>query len=103
MELAAHIQALVAAELATLEPNLQSWAREHIIAPRLERLAADPEGRASVPVWLVTDHTGVRDSSYRVVYDPARSAFGLECTLQSGVRWYMGPYQGGFADVVRAM
>ncbi len=103
MEVASHIQALVAADLARLEPQLQSWAREHIIAPRLEQLAADPEGHTNVSVWLVTDHTGASDSSYRVVYDPARSAFGLECTLESGVRWYMGAHEGGFAATVRAM
>ena len=85
-----------------LAPHLRSWVDEHLIAPRQVRLALDADGTSFKDVWLVTDHIGVNDSSYRIVYDHEADAFGLECTLDSGVEWYMGNY-GSFAEAVQNM
>jgi len=88
--------------LALLQPHLQSWVRDHLIEPRAVRLATDPDGSVFKQLWLITDHVGKDDSSYRIVYDAAAGTFGLECTLASGVEWYMGNY-GSFPEAVEAM
>ena len=88
--------------LAELKPHLRLWAENHIINPRRIELSLDPDGMASVELWLVTDHTGHEDSSSRVVYDEAIESFGLEQTLNTGVEWYMGPY-GSFSECVENM
>ncbi|HET9383500.1 MAG TPA: hypothetical protein VFO67_00015 [Gemmatimonadales bacterium] len=103
MDVAEQIRTRVAAAVPKLDPDLQAWVQEHLITPRLVDLARDADGKTSVPLWLVTDHVGRQDSSYRVVWDPDALAFGLECTLANGVEWYMGPHKGGFADVIRAL
>ena len=91
------------ADLANLADNLRDWAEHHLIPPRQITVWCDPERRDSTRVWLLTDHVGERDSSCRVVFDPAAKAYGLEQTLIDGTEWYMGPYEGNFADVVRSM
>ena len=65
-------------------------------------LATDAEGTSFKDVWLVTNHTGENDSSYRIIYDDQAQLFGLECTLESGVEWYMGNY-GSFSETVENM
>ena len=88
--------------VAMLAPHVRSWVDEHLIAPRQTRFALDANGTSFKDLWLVTDHVGVHDSSYRIVYDDETDAFGLECTLDSGVEWYMGNY-GSFAETVQNM
>ena len=92
----------IAEGLALLKPHLQSWARDHLIQPRQIRLSTDPEGSSFKDFWLVTGHVGKEDSSYRIVYDEAEQAFGLEMTLDTGVEWYMGNY-GSFSEAVENM
>ncbi len=82
--------------------QLLRWVEAHQVPPRRVDVALNPEGTATGHVWLVTDDTGENDASYRVVYDEAEASFGLECTLKSGVSWYMGPY-GSFANAVESM
>jgi hypothetical protein len=82
-----------------LAQHLRSWVDAHLIAPRQVRLVLDAHETSFKDVWLVTDHIGVDDSSYRIVYDHEADAFGLECTLDSGVEWYMGNC-GSFAEAV---
>src|SRR5258705_4128568 len=96
------IKSKVAYELTSLAPHLQTWLRAHLIEPRLSRLSVDCNGPSSKAFWLITDHTGKEDSSYRIVYDGEHEVFGLECTLESGVEWYMGGY-GSFSDAVESM
>ena len=96
------IRAKISEGIALLAPHLRSWADEHLIAPRQVRLALDANGTSFRDLWLVTNHVGINDSSYRVVYDDDTDAFGLECTLDSGVEWYMGNY-GSFAEAVQNM
>ena len=88
--------------MPSLKPHLLSWAQQHLIRPRKITLSLDSDGNTSKDFWLVTDHNGKDDSSYRVVYDAEEQAFGLEVTLETGVEWYMGTY-GIFAEAVENM
>lgn len=96
------IRARISEGVASLAPHLRSWVDEHLIAPRQVRLALDAEGTSFKDLWLVTNHVGANDSSYRIVYNDEADAFGLECTLATGVEWYMGNY-GSFAEAVQNM
>jgi hypothetical protein len=96
------IRSKVAEELVNLPPHLQSWLRNHLVEPRLSRLSLDHNGSSFKHFWLVTDHNGEQDSSYRIVYDGEQEVFGLECTLDSGVEWLMGSY-GSLSDTVENM
>jgi hypothetical protein len=96
------IRAKISESVVLLAPHLRSWAEAHLIAPRQVRLSLDPDGTSSKDLWLVTDHVGTNDASYRVVYDDETDGFGLECTLETGVEWYMGDY-GSFAETVENM
>lgn len=96
------IKKRVSEELVVLQHHLQTWARTHLVEPRLHRFSVDPEGSSFRQFWLVTDHTGKNDSSYRILYDGEQNVFGLECTFKSGVEWYMGSY-GSFSEAVENM
>jgi hypothetical protein len=96
------IRAKTSEGVALLAPHLRSWVDEHLISPRQVRLAIDTNGTSFKDLWLVTNHSGANDSSYRIVYDDETDAFGLECTLDSGVEWYMGNF-GSFAEAVQNM
>ena len=92
----------VAEGLAVLAPHLQDWLRVHLVPPRPIQVSVDLEGNSFKDLWLITDHTGEQDSSYRVVYDENNQMFGLESTLDTGVEWYMGSY-GSFSETVENM
>jgi len=93
------ISSKISESSALLAPHLRSWVDQHLVTPRQVRLATDADGTAFKNLWLVTDHVGTNDSSYRIVYDDDTDTFGLECTLDSGVEWYMGNY-GSFSEAV---
>jgi hypothetical protein len=98
------IGVLVDVGLPQLPPSQRVWAEEHLASPpRRETFAAHDDGSGEVSLWLVTDHTGVRDASCRVVFDPEREHFGLVMDLQGGVKWFLGLYAGTFADAVMAI
>jgi len=88
--------------LPSLKPHLRSWVQQHLIQPRKVNLSLDSEGNTSKDFWLITEHNGKDDSSYRVVYDADEQVFGLEVTLETGIEWYMGAY-GTFAEAVENM
>ena len=96
------IRAKISEAVVLLAPHLRSWVNERLISPRQVRFAIDANSTSFKDLWLVTNHIGANDSSYRVVYDNETDAFGLECTLDSGVEWYMGNY-GSFAEAVENM
>jgi len=96
------ISELIGPALSLLHPTLRSWVQAHLVVPRQIEAWADPERQIAALVWLVTDHTGQNDSSYRVVFDSSSQAFGLETTLADGTAWYMGPY-GTFSDAIESM
>lgn len=101
-ETSERIRAKIAEGVLLLAPHLQAWVDEHLIPPRQVSLAVDPDASSFRNLWLVTNHVGTKDSTYRVVFDEETDAFGLECTLDSGVEWYMGNY-GSFAEAVENM
>lgn len=96
------ISDLVGQSISQLSPTQQDWLRIHLIAPKLHEVSSDWDGKEKINLWLVTDHKGNDDSSYRIVYDEELSMFGLECTMDNGVNWYMGAY-GTFVDAVEHM
>lgn len=96
------IKIKVAEGLEILAPHLQDWLQAHLVEPRPVRFSADADGNSFKDLWLVTDHTGERDSSYRIVYDERNQLFGLEATLATGVEWYMGSH-GSFSETVASM
>ena len=98
----ARINKLVKSDLHNLSPHLRDWSEEHLVIPRLINLSLLENGDGDITLWLVTDHVGFRDSSYRVVFDPEFDEFGLEVTLSNDVNWYMGRY-GCFSDTIEAM
>jgi fatty-acid desaturase len=88
--------------IGSLAPHLRSWVDNHLIAPREVRLSLDPHGQSFKTFWLVTDHSGTKDASYRVAYNDETNEFGLECTMDTDVEWYMGDY-GSFAETIENM
>lgn len=96
------IRALVEAGLSDLAPHLRTWVQEHLIPPYPVALYSSPDGESVETLWLVTDHTGERDSGYRIIFDPAKSAFGLEVTTVEGRALLLGLY-GTFAETVEGM
>ena len=95
------LRAQIQADLCQLPSHLRTWSERHLIAPREVYLWSDPDRRASVRLWLLTDHIGADDDgSCRIVFDPSANAFGVEQTPADGTEWYMGPQEGTFADAV---
>lgn len=93
---------MVTKELALLSPSLREWVERHLVTPRKVILATDPDGNEKKEFCLVTDNIGYEDSSYRVAYDDVKEFFGLECTLDSGVEWFMGLF-GDFPETIEHM
>jgi hypothetical protein len=88
--------------LSKLSPHLREWVEKHLITPHPIKLSLDENGKTYETFWLVTDHVGFEDGSYRVVYDFKKNSFGLESKLQNGINWYMGQY-GDFAEAIENM
>jgi hypothetical protein len=85
-----------------LASHLKDWVQAHLTMPRRITLATDHDGLECAEFWLVTDHIGVNDSSYRIVCDDSMGMFGIECTLESGAHWMMG-ISGDFVKAVEGM
>lgn len=96
------IRKRIAADMHAMPESEIEWVRAHLIEPRPVRFAIDAEGTELKDFWLVTDHVGNQDSSYRVAYDPSTDGFGLEMTTIDGVEWYMGSY-GEFINTIVSM
>jgi hypothetical protein len=86
----------------TLDKTLKEWLMCHVIEPKKIKIAANLDGKTWTEVWLVTDNKSDNDSSYRIVFDPGINTFGLECTLDSGLEWYMGAY-GSLSETIEKM
>src|SRR5262245_13545378 len=84
------LDARIDAELNHLEAHLRAWFEAHRVPVREITCLDHPDKESVTTLWLVTDHTGIKDAGYRVVYDPTREWFGLETTLQDGRSWYIG-------------
>ena len=102
MDIVATVKKRVSRDFPSISPRFHGWVRDHLIEPKPVRLAIDSEGVTYEELWLVTDHVGKEDSSYRVVYDPSDDNFGLEMTAIEGIEWYMGAY-GEFFETIESM
>ena len=87
------------AALPALDRRLDDWFRAHVVAPRPIVLARKSDGGNTEEFWLVTDHTGTDDASFRIVYDDAANRYGIECTIQNGVCLFAG-YRATLVDAL---
>ena len=85
-----------------LPPRLQDWLKSHLAQPEKIVAHSDPESESPVSLVKVTTSTGTNDSSYMVVFDEARSSFGLVTRLDGERLWYLGEY-GELEDAVSSM
>ncbi len=89
-------------DLSKLPPHLRDWGKAHVINPRRITFCTNLETGETDSGWLVTDHIGVQDSGYRVIYDEALDMFGLITELQDGRVYGLGFY-GDFAETIDSM
>jgi len=92
----------IAESLPLLPRHLRAWAERHLITPRAIQLFVGLASDVRREFWLVTDHTGADDSSYRVIYDAEENLFGLAVTLDDGRACLLGLHRS-FAESVDAM
>lgn len=100
---AALINDLVAASYGRIDPSMKDWVNTHVMEPRQHTSWDSPDRKRQISLWLVTEHTGYNDTSYRIVWDPATQHFGLETLLADGSSIYQGPTSEDFAAVVASM
>lgn len=101
-EIQRRVEGLIGLGLSELSPDLRAWAEGHLITPRPIHLLDSLDSSETSAYWLVTDHVGEHDSSYRVVYDERHDAFGFEVTLGDGRELFLGRV-GSFAETVREL
>jgi hypothetical protein len=90
----------VTAALNELPLWLRWWVRAHLVEPRPVELCTNPDTGAHGTFWLVTDHVGLDDAPFRIVFDG--TGFGLEMTLEDGVA-YLVHRAASFAEAVECM
>ena len=93
---------LVGLGLRELSEQNKLWTRNHLVDPRQEPFSLEADGDQVALFWLVTDHTGKNDSSYRIVFDEQEDSFGLVVELASGTQWFLGIY-GTFREALENM
>lgn len=87
------------AAIGGLPVNTRDWLRSHLIPPRPIELARKPSGENTEEFWLITDHTGREDASFRIVFDEAERRYGIECTILNNISLFAG-YRASLADAV---
>ena len=73
-----------------LDESLRAWMRSHLIPPREIAVARKTDGNNTEQFWLITDHNGSNDASFRLIYDDTSRQYGLECTIQNNVSFFAG-------------
>ena len=91
---------MVLESLSKISDKRRAWLDKHLITPREITLWLQDDRQAQKNLWLVTDHTGVNDSPYRIVFDEPNNMFGLEMTSDDGTEFYLGPHALEFSEVV---
>jgi len=90
----ATVQAKIAADCAAVigavDRRVGMWLQMHKIAPRRIALSRKTDGSNSEEFWLVTDHTGSDDASFRVVYDDVANSYGIECAILNSISLFIG-------------
>lgn len=95
----ATIAADCAAVIAMLDRVQAQWLRAHALPARRITLARKTDGGETEDFWLVTDHTGADDASFRVVYDDVSAQYGIECTIGNDVSLFAG-FRASLLDAV---
>jgi|SRR3989338_1094208 len=96
------IVAKVEQGLNKLPKHLKEWSAEHLIKPRKIIFYSHLDIGEKDSAWLVTDHIGRRDSSYRVIYNKELDMFGLVVDLIGGTVHCLG-YSGDFDKAIEGM
>lgn len=97
---ARQIQLAVSTGLDELCLGMRCWVRAHLVAPRSIVLCTNPDTGEQATFWLVTDHVGIDDAVFRIVFDGTE--FGLEITLEDGVSYFVHR-SASFAAAVQSM
>lgn len=88
------VNAKVAADFAAvnvlLDRRVGLWLQSHKIPPRKISLSRKTDGSSAEEFWLVTDHTGADDASFRVVFDDVAGRYGIECAILNSVSLFSG-------------
>lgn len=90
-----YMKNLLRKEYEALPDNiLKKWLAQHLIAPTEIILFKDLSSQEKKSFWLVSDHNGIDDSSYRIVHSKqdVSNGFGLEMTTSTGDEKFMGFY-----------
>lgn len=79
---------------STLENNLlKQWFLTHLIEPTKISLDNSILTLHQNIFWLITDHIGINDSSYRIIHSLDKPYnFGLEMTNDLGKHGFLGFY-----------
>ncbi len=85
--------------IGTLDHEIARWLQMHALPPRRITLARKTDGGGTEDFWLVTDHTGSDDASFRIVYDDVAARYGLECTIGNDVALFTG-FRASLVDAV---
>jgi hypothetical protein len=81
----ARVQQAVRDASKELPPSLRVWVWAHLVEPTQVVLCTNRDTGTQAPFWLVTDHVGLDDAPFRIVFDGRQ--FGLELTLEDGVAY----------------
>ena len=79
-----------AAAMGALDHKRQMWLRLHSIPPRRITLSRKTDGSNAEDFWLVSDHTGSDDASFRLVYDDVAVQYGIECAILNSISLFIG-------------
>ena len=82
-----------------LGASTREWLRAHLIPPRPIELARKTSGENTEDFWLITDHNGREDASFRIVFDEATRQYGIECTILNNISLFAG-YRSSLVDAV---
>ena len=100
----ARARASIAADCAALQSECSAtktsrWLQLHALPPRRITLARKTDGGNTEDFWLVTDHTGSDDASFRIVYDDVAARYGLECAIGNDLPLFAG-FRASLIDAV---
>jgi hypothetical protein len=87
------------AAAGSLPPSIRDWLRAHLIPPKPIALARKTDGKDSEQFWLITDHNGRDDASFRIVFDDASQRYGIECTILNDISLFAG-FRASLVDAV---
>lgn len=86
-------------DISYFKPHIRRWVMNHLIKPKKIDLFSDFNCVNQKEYWLITDHTGIDDASYRVIYCEIEKGFGLEMEDDNSRHIMMGIY-GSFYETV---